>query len=108
VIGYSAPAIPSFLDEKGSDLYGNSFRLSFQQASWIGRTIFIMSSDISNSFITFDKDTLFFVSWNLEPWMLFRMHLLWLRHGKTWPESNSDVCHEHVLFSGISGNLSGT
>ena len=35
VIGYSAPAIPSVMDPKGTDLYGNPFTLTSQQASWI-------------------------------------------------------------------------
>ena len=32
---YSAPAIPSVMNSNGTDLYGNSFQLSSQQASWI-------------------------------------------------------------------------
>ena len=35
VIGYSAPAIPSVMNTNGTDLYGNEFKLDFQQASWI-------------------------------------------------------------------------
>ena len=37
VIGYSAPAIPSLLAKNGTDLYGNSFSLNSQQASWISK-----------------------------------------------------------------------
>ena len=35
VIGYSAPAIPSLLNHTSTDLYGNPFVLTAQQASWI-------------------------------------------------------------------------
>ena len=36
VLGYTAPAIPSLMDAKnGQDLYGNSFSITSQQASWV-------------------------------------------------------------------------
>ena len=35
VLGYSAPAIPTLMNKNGTDLYGNSFYISSQQASWI-------------------------------------------------------------------------
>lgn len=35
VLGYTAPAIPSLMNPAGTDLYGNRFTLTYQQASWI-------------------------------------------------------------------------
>lgn len=35
MIGYSSPAIPSLMNPKGTDLYGNSLVVNSQQVSWI-------------------------------------------------------------------------
>ena len=35
MIGYTSPAIPSLMNQNGTDLYGNSFWVNDQQVSWI-------------------------------------------------------------------------